>query len=236
MSRPTKTETAIRAEKEELRKRIEHDPQLKKDFDFLIGKSGLQPNQLLTGLWLDCNLMKADRQTLLSKEKEELWPIDEDTLKRSIKNIRRAADQIETTNETKFSPALTKNIGDNFAGLPEILRSYARELERKVNLWTPYWKRKKSRIPNLVRLTRQHSLYERVRSSAGGYHQIRLLRLVNAARENKGLRKIELRAFTMWLNKFEKRRKEYEPTLLKNDHLPITPPNTSPHPKSFPSQ
>jgi hypothetical protein len=87
MSRPTKTETAIRAEKEELGKRIEHDPQLKKDFDFLIGKSGLHPNQLLTGLWLDCNLMKAARQTLLSKEREELWPIDEDTLKRSIKNI-----------------------------------------------------------------------------------------------------------------------------------------------------
>jgi hypothetical protein len=31
--------------------------------------------------------MKAARQTLLSKEREELWPIDEDTLKRSIKNI-----------------------------------------------------------------------------------------------------------------------------------------------------
>jgi hypothetical protein len=34
MRRPTETETAIRAQKEELRKRIEHDPQLKKDFDF----------------------------------------------------------------------------------------------------------------------------------------------------------------------------------------------------------
>lgn len=98
MRRATKTEAAIRAQKKELRMRIEHDPQLKKDFDFLIAKTGLQPNQLLTGLWLDCNLMKADRQTLLSKEREELWPISEDSLKRTIKNIRRAAGQIETAN------------------------------------------------------------------------------------------------------------------------------------------
>ncbi len=212
MKRRTNPETSIRAQKEELRKRIEHDPQLKKDFDFLIAKTGLQPSHLLTGLWLDCNLMKADRQTLLSKGREELWPISEDALKRSIKNIRRAAGQIETTNETDFSPALAKNIGDNFAGLPEILRSYAREVERRVNIWAPYWKRKKLRIPTLVALTRQHSLYERIRSSAGGYHQIRLLRLVNTAREVEGYRKIEPRAFTMWLNRFEKRRKEYEGT------------------------
>ena len=209
MRRPTKTETAIRAQKEELRKRIEHDPQLKKDFDFLIAESGLQPHQLLTGLWSDCNMMKADPQTLLSKARQELWPISEDTLRRTIKNIRRAAVQIETTNETEFSPALAKNIGDNFAGLPETLRSYARELERRVNIWAPYWKRKKSRIPTFVALARQHSLYERIRSSTGGYHQIRLLRLVNAAREVEGLRKIELRAFAIWLNRVEKRRREY---------------------------
>jgi hypothetical protein len=194
--------------KEELRKRIERDPQLKKDFDFLIAKTGLTPEQLLTGLRLDCNLMKADRQTLLSNEKKEMWPIDRDTLKSNIKNIRRAARQIETTNETEFSPALTKNIGFNVVRLPEILRSYAGEVERKVNLWAAYWKRKKSRIPTLVALTRQHSLYERIRSSTGGYHQVRLLRLVNGARAVEGLPKIEQRAFTIWLNRFEKRRKE----------------------------
>jgi hypothetical protein len=38
--------------------------------------------------------------------------------------------------------------------------------------------------------------------------QVRLLRLVNAAREVEGLPKIEQRAFTIWLNRFEKRRKE----------------------------
>jgi hypothetical protein len=92
--------------------------------------------------------------------------------------------------------------------LPEILRSYAGEVERKVNIWAAYWKRKKSRIPTLVALTRRHSLYERIRSSTGGYHQVRLLRLVNAAREVEGLPKIEQRAFTIWLNRFEKRRKE----------------------------
>jgi len=78
----------IHAQKEELRKRIEHDPKLTKDFDFLIAKTGLQPIQLLTGLSLDCNLMKADQQTLLRQTRKELWPIDEDTLKRIVKNIR----------------------------------------------------------------------------------------------------------------------------------------------------
>jgi hypothetical protein len=194
--------------KEELRKRIKRDPQLTKDFDFLIAKTGLTAEQLLTGLRLDCNLMKADRQTLLRHEKKEMWPIDRGTLKSNIKNIRRAARQIETTNETEFSPALTKNIGFNVVRLPEILRSYAGEVERKVNLWAPYWKRKKSRIPTLVALTRQHSLYERIRSSTGGYHQVRLLRLVNAARAVEGLPKIEQRTFTIWLNRFEKRRTE----------------------------
>jgi hypothetical protein len=194
--------------KEGLRKRIERDPRLKKDFDFLIAKTGLKPEQLLTGLRLDCNLMKADRQTLLSNEKKEMWPISRNTLKRNIKNIRRAARQIETTNETEFSPAVTKNIGFNVFSLPEILRSYAGEVERKVNIWAPYWKRKKSRIPTLVALTRQHSLYERIRSSTGGYHQVRLLRLVNAAREVEGLPQIEQRTFTIWLNRLKKRRKE----------------------------
>ncbi len=73
-----------------------------------IAKTGLQPKQLLTGLWLDCNMMNADRQTLLSKGREELWPISEDTLRRTVKTIRRAADQMDTTDQTQFSPTLTR--------------------------------------------------------------------------------------------------------------------------------
>jgi hypothetical protein len=201
---------AIPLPKEELRKHIDGDPRLKKDFDLLIAKTGMKAIQLLTGLCLDCNLMKADRQTLLRQRREELWPISEDTLRGTIRDIRRAARQIKMTNETEYSPALNKDIGDNFAVLPETLRSYASELERRVNIWAPYWDRMKSRTPTLVADTRQRSLYERIRSSAGRYHQTRLLRLVNAAREVSGLGKIELRAFTMWLNRFEKRRKEYK--------------------------
>jgi len=193
--------------KEELRKRIERDPQLKEDFDFLVAKTGLTPEQFLTGLRLDCNLMNADRQTLLSKERAELWPISEDTLRSTVKHIHRAAGQIEATNKTVFSPALPKNFETDFARLPETLRSYARELERKVDIWAPYSKRKKSRIAASVAMTRQHSLYERIRSSTGGYHQVRLLRLVNAAREVEGLPQIEQRAFTIWLNRLETRRK-----------------------------
>jgi hypothetical protein len=193
--------------REELRKRIEPDGQLKRDFDFLIEKTGLLPQQLLTGLNLDCNMMKADEQRILSIHKKEMWPISKDDLRRTVKNIRRLARQIEATDKTDFSPLRTNKIGDNFVGLPKILRAYATELQRKVDIWAPYWEQKKSRIPTLVALTRRHSLYERIRSSTGGYHQVRLLRLVNAAREVKGLPKIEQRAFTVWLNRLEKRRK-----------------------------
>jgi hypothetical protein len=200
-------EHTIREEKEILRKRIERDPQLIKDFDLLIAKTGFQPTQLLTGLMSDCNLMKADQQTLLRQTREELWPIDEGTLKRIVKNIRRTARQIETTDATTLSPTRTKNIGENFGGLPKALRSYATELERILNIWTPYWKKKKSRIPTVVSETRKHSLYERIKSSTGKYHQNRLLRLVNAAREVAGYPSIKPRAFTVWLNRFEKRRK-----------------------------
>jgi hypothetical protein len=41
--------------KEELRKRIERDPELKKDCDFLIAKTGFTPEQLLTHWrFVDC--------------------------------------------------------------------------------------------------------------------------------------------------------------------------------------
>jgi len=212
MSGPSKTERTLqaqmRAQKEEFRKRTERDPQLRKDFDFLIEKTGLQPHQLVTGLWLDCNLMRADRQTLLRNAKKEAWPIDEDTRRRNITNIRRVAGQIRVINQTEFSPFRTISIGDQFAGLPEILRSYAKELERKVEIWSPYWQRKRSRIPTWVELTRQNSLYERIRSSAERYHQTRLLRLVNVMREIMDYRRIEPRAFAIWLNRVENRRKE----------------------------
>lgn len=203
MNRPSKTETALRAlmsaEKGELRRRIERDPQLEKDCDFLIEKTGLQPHQLVTGLWLDCNLIRADRQTLLSNAKNEMWPISEDDVRRTVKNIRTIARQIEAADKTDLSPLRTEKIANNFVGLPKILRAYATELQRK-----------RSRIPGLVAWTRQNSVYERIRSSAGRYHQTCLLRLVNVARDVKGYPKIQQRAFAAWLNRFEKRRKQYE--------------------------
>ena len=128
MGHQSKRETALLtemlAQKEELRKRIEGDPQLKEDCDFLVAKTGLQPHQLITGLWLHCNLMRADSQTLLRNEKMDLWPISEDTLRRDIKNIRRVARQVQAINQTKdLSPTRTENMGKSFAGLPQMLRS-----------------------------------------------------------------------------------------------------------------
>lgn len=197
-------------QKEELCKRIERNRRLKRDFDFLTEKSGLKPHQLLTGLWLDCNIMKADQQTLLSREKNEIWPISEDTLRRTINNIRSVARQMEATNKTDFSPLRNHNMRDNFVGLPESLRAYAAELQKKVDIWARYWRRKRERIPGWVSLTRQNSVYERIRSSTGRYHQTRLLRLLNLARDLKDYPRIRQRAFTIWLNRLEKRRREHE--------------------------
>ena len=100
----------IRREKEQLRKRIEHDPQLKKDFEFLINKTGLTSRQLLTGLWLDCNMMKADRQTLLNKAKQEIWTISEDSLRRTIKRIGRVAREVAAADRTNFLPLGTEKL------------------------------------------------------------------------------------------------------------------------------
>lgn len=216
-----------------MRRRIERSPQLKKDFDFLVVKSGLTPRQLITGLWLDCNMMKADWQTLVSNEKKERWPISQDDLCRTIKNIKNVARQIDATNKTKLSPLRTISIGDKFVGLSKVLRAYATELQRKLDIQAPYWQRKRARIPCFVALTRQNSVYERIRSSAGSYHQIRLLRLLNVACEVKGYRKIGQRAFTAWLNRFEKRRHEYrekQMLLTRIDSTPISPLSTATRP------
>ena len=127
-------------------------------------------------------------------------------LHRNIKDIRRIASQIQAMNRMKdLSPTLNQNVGDNFVALPEKLTLYAAELERRVNIWADYWRATKSSVPGIVDLTRQKSLYERIRST-GRYHQTRLLRLLNVAREIQGYPIITQRAFTLWLNRFEKRR------------------------------
>jgi hypothetical protein len=199
----------MRAEKEQIRKRIECNPQWKKDFDFLIDKTGWEQGRLIYGLWMDCNLMSADSQTLVRNEKKEVWPISEDTLRRDINNIRRIANRVNAINQTKvFSPTVSKNMGRNFVVLSEELRLYAGELERRVSILAPYWKRKRSHIPGVVALTRENSLYAHIESSAGRFHQTRLLRLVNVAREVKGYPLISQRAFTIWLNRLKNRRKK----------------------------
>lgn len=203
----------IRREKEQLRKRIEHDPQLKKDFEFLINKTGLTSRQLLTGLWLDCNMMKADRQTLLNKAKQEIWTISEDSLRRTIKRIGRVAREVAAADRTNFLPLGTEKLGDNFADLPEMLHAYSIELQRRVDVWASHWQGKRARIPGLVFSTRQNSVYERIRSSAGSYHQTRLLRLLNVARDLKGYPRVPKPAFTTWLNRLKKKRQQHQSKL-----------------------
>lgn len=210
MNRLSKNGTVLRtpvpAGKEELRRRIEANLQWKTDLDFLTEKTGLQAHQLITGLWLDCNLMRADKQTLLAHEKKEFWPISEDTLRRTIKNIRGVASQIRRINQSEdLSPTLAEDVGVSPVVLPEALKWYAGELERRVEIQAAHWKGKRARIPELVDLTRANSLYARIRS-AGGYHQTRLLRLVNVARRTRGYSRVSERAFTLWLNRLEKRK------------------------------
>jgi len=191
-------------QKQQLRLRIENNRQLKNDFDFLVEKTGLLPRQLLTGLWMDCNMMMADSQRLLKMEKREIWPISEGTIRGIIKSIRKLAPQIDTTDKTKLSPLHHPNIGNKFVGLADTLRAYGTELERRADIWAPYWERKRLRIPEQVVLTRQHSVFERIRVSAGSYHQTHLFRLITAARHVYGYPRITERAFKVWLNRLRK--------------------------------
>jgi hypothetical protein len=45
---------------------------------YMSGETGWQQGQLIYGLWMDCNLMSADSQTLVRNEKKEVRPISED--------------------------------------------------------------------------------------------------------------------------------------------------------------
>lgn len=74
----------IIAHKKEIRRRVEADAQLSEDFGFLLEKTGWLPDLLLSRLYWDANMMHADAQTVIGKEKVKIWPIDRKTLGRSI--------------------------------------------------------------------------------------------------------------------------------------------------------
>jgi len=211
------------AQKAALRQRIHSGVDLAADFEFLIKKTGWDPEYLLQGLYWDSNMMHADPQAVVSKEKPRFWPIERNTLEAILKSISALVEQIERVNGTSFSPAITSVLVDGdgvrvdprtaryllraFIKLPEILRSYVWELKRTLDHTTLHWPSHQNRWRSLVEHARRTSVYERVRQATpdNRYHAHRLLRLVNASREIQGLTPIEQRAFTIWLNRLRRR-------------------------------
>ena len=212
----------IIADEEELQRRITNDPQLTRDFVFLLKKTGWDRALLLKLLYWDSNIMHADRQTILREERARAWPIARDTLKEILGDISVAADQIGRLNQVELSPARsrilrnktgielsprdTKRLLGIFRELPEILRSYCGELGRKIEVDTSFWSEEEKEWPSIIDMTRQNSLYERIRlaDSRDQYNCNRLHRLVNVSREVNGLPPIGLRAFVKWLNGLRK--------------------------------
>jgi hypothetical protein len=211
----------IVAEKAKLRKEIARSSKLVEDFEFFLGKMDWYPELLLQQLYWDSNMMHADPQTVLAKQKKSTWPISRETLIEIRENVRVLAEQVERLSKTDFSPARTVILCDAdgrrlhradekyllraFRNLPDILSFYASELGRKLSLASGYWSREAKEWKSLVELARQNSLYERIRAKTGQYHTVRLHRLVNASRLTRGLRAIKQRAFIIWLNRLKKR-------------------------------
>jgi hypothetical protein len=207
--------------KRKLLREIKKSAQLARDFGFFLEKTGWDTDQLLQYLFWDCNMMHADPQTVIRKEKARTWPIDRETLNEMRTSIRVLTEQIERVSKTDFSPARTVILHDEkggrlrrpderyllmaFSNLPGILRFYGRELSRKVTLWDLQWPRAVKRWEYIVTHARKTSLYEQIRAKTGQYHAVRLHRLVSISREVQGLPPIEQRAFVMWLNRLKKR-------------------------------
>jgi hypothetical protein len=206
----------------ELQRRITANPELAADFEFLLRKTGWNRGLLLRLLYWDSNIMHADRQTILRGERVRAWPLDRNTLKTILRDISVLADQIERLNQMDLSPAQSmilrtktgvefnprdaKRLLRTFRDLPEILRFYHGELSRKIEARTSLWPKQEKEWLSIVDMTKQNSLYERIRlaDSQDQYNSNRLHRLVNASREVQGLPPIKLRAFVKWLNELKK--------------------------------
>lgn len=207
--------------KQRLLREVRKSPQLARDFGFFLEKMGWNTDQLLQHLFWDSNMMHADPQTVINKEKKRTWPIDRETLNEMRTNIRVLTEQIKRVSETDFSPARTIILHDQkgrrlrraderyllkaFSDLPGILRFYRWELSRKLTLSSLHWSHEVKTWRSLVAHARKTSLYETIRSTTGQYHVIRLHRLVNVSRQVQGLPPIEQRAFIIWLNRLKKR-------------------------------
>jgi hypothetical protein len=209
----------IKADKAELRKLIANNPQLVNDFEFFTKQLRWDPEGLLQHLYWDCNMMRATPQTVLAKAKKRTWPIHPTWLNALRDDISALADRLEQLNETEFSPARTAILQANtcerlspvlqrhvlkiFRELPEILRLYSEELNRKVLNTSKYWLRAEKDRETLVDGAKRDSIYEKIRAKTTKYHAVRLHRLVNAARRIQQLPHLELRAFVIWLNRLK---------------------------------
>jgi len=222
-ARRNPTTRLIIAQKAELRRRIDSNPKLTKDFKFLLNKTGWNPATLLQFLYWDSNMMHADAQTVIGREKASTWPIDVKTLEATLKNIDRVAAQVERVNNTEFSPARTvilrnrqglrppprqeEYLLQTFGWLPNVLRFYGGELKRKVTGTKNFWEQHSEHWKYIMELTRRSSLYEKIRLATldNEYNSNRLLRLVNTSRYVQNLPSIEHRAFIVWLNRLRRR-------------------------------
>jgi hypothetical protein len=214
----------IVAQKADLRRKIALSSKLVTDFEFFLDKMDWYPELLLQQLYWDSNMMHADPQSVISNEKARTWPIDKEVLREILRRIRVLAEQMERLSETDFSPARTAILEDEkgermhpaderyllkaFRKMPDILRSYAHELGRKLNLSELYWPQRTKDLESLVAHARKTSLYEHIRAKTGQYHAFRLHRLVSASREVQGLRPVGQRALVVWLNRLKKSHKE----------------------------
>jgi hypothetical protein len=202
-----------------LRSRIGARPQLSKDFAFFMQETGWSREDLLWDLFHDADIMHIDAR--IQHKNREGRPISRKTFETILTDLRKLAERIERVNATDLSPArmgircngrggrLRPNDEHYFLKafryLPAILAFYCQSLDTNIRTADDNWaaNQNKSWRP-IVALTREHSLYEKIRKKTGQYHTDRLYRLVGVAREIQGLPPIKHRAFEIWLNRLKK--------------------------------
>ncbi len=194
----------IIAEQAKLRREIAGSSQLVSDFEFFLVKMAWWPEKLLDYLYWDSDMMCFSAQTMVSSEKKRKWSIDRADLQKLLKRILILAVQVERLGE-RLNPADEEYLPRHFRDLLHDFRCSVRDRLRKLTDAEDLWRLHKTRTQSAVNEARRTSFYRQIRTKTGKYHADRLCRLVNAAREARGIPTIEKSTFTTWLRRLKTR-------------------------------
>jgi hypothetical protein len=230
VAQASKPESALRIAEAEKRFKssIDENPQLRRDLLFLSAKLKWSEDVLLVRLFWEAG--RYSREFSPSRffhrwKTDEIgeWQRDKHFWKSLPTRVFKLADAIEMANSTALSPLKSKSLRDiegeslsrteqqellaDFCELPEILRWWAGTVRHQVILIAGsrgFYGREKKAMELFFAQELTDSIPEKIYSSSGSYHEIRLSRLLRKACEARGIVMIDERAFIVRLNRQKK--------------------------------